>query len=218
MNPKVQIRIGGRFFVSLVIVCCLVSIASASWKEKVLYSFQGGADGSFPGGGLIFDKAGNLYGVTVQGGATNCPPGWCGTIYQLSPPKQKGGAWTEAVLYVFKGHDQNDGSSPTGTLIADSAGNLYGVTGYGGSGSCVLFGTPTGCGTVYELSPPKQRGGAWTETVLYNFQGGNDGDLPSGTLVFADNSGNSAGGRCLAEAKERAAIFSTAALAELCLS
>jgi uncharacterized protein YceK len=189
MNPKVQIRIVGRLFVSLLIVCCLVSIASASWKEKVLYSFQGGADGSFPGGGLIFDKAGNLYGVTVQGGATNCPPGWCGTIYQLSPPKQKGGAWTEAVLYVFKGHDQNDGSSPTGTLIADSAGNLYGVTGYGGSGSCVLFGTPTGCGTVYELSPPKQKGGAWTESVLYNFQGGKDGDLPSGTLVF-DTAGN----------------------------
>jgi hypothetical protein len=93
------------------------------------------------------------------------------------------------VLYVFKGHDQNDGSGPTGRLLADSSGNLYGVTGYGGSGPCVLFGTPTGCGTVYEPSPPKQKGGAWTESVLYNFQGGKDGDLPSGTLVF-DKAGN----------------------------
>jgi hypothetical protein len=171
------------------IALALAVPASAQWKEKVLYSFQGGTDGSLPAGGVIFDKAGNLYGVTIYGGSTACPPGWCGTIYELSPPAQKGGAWTEKVLYVFKGHDQNDGSSPTGTLIADSAGNLYGVTGYGGSGPCVLFGTATGCGTVYELSPPKQKGGAWTETVLYNFQGGKDGDLPSGTLVF-DTAGN----------------------------
>jgi hypothetical protein len=178
-----------RIYLLFAVALALAVPASASWKEKVLYSFQGGADGSFPGGGLIFDKAGNLYGVTVQGGATNCPPGWCGTIYELSPPKQKGGAWTEAVLYVFKGHDQNDGSGPTGRLLADSSGNLYGVTGYGGSGPCVLFGTPTGCGTVYEPSPPKQKGGAWTESVLYNFQGGKDGDLPSGTLVF-DKAGN----------------------------
>jgi hypothetical protein len=189
MNPKVQIRIVGRLIVLAVMVCSLVSSASAEWKEKVLYSFRGGTDGSLPGGGVVFDKAGNLYGVTVEGGSTACPPGWCGTIYQLSPPAQKGGAWTETVLYVFKGHNQNDGSSPSGGLIADSAGNLYGVTGYGGGGPCVLFGTATGCGTVFELSPPKTKGGAWTEKVLYNFQGGKDGDLPSGPLVF-DSAGN----------------------------
>src|SRR5271154_2996250 len=44
-------------------VLALVSSASAEWKEKVLYSFQGAPDGSFPGGGVVFDKAGNLYGV-----------------------------------------------------------------------------------------------------------------------------------------------------------
>jgi hypothetical protein len=171
------------------LVVALASPASAEWKEKVLYSFQGGADGSLPAGGVIFDKEGELYGLTIYGGSTACPPGWCGTFYQLSPPPQKGGKWTEAVLYVFKGHNQNDGSSPSGGLIADDAGNFYGVTGYGGSGPCVLFGTATGCGTVFELSPPAQKGGAWTETVLYNFQGGNDGDLPTGPLVF-DKTGN----------------------------
>lgn len=163
--------------------------AAAEWKEKVLYSFQGGTDGAVPGGGVIFDKAGNLYGMTVEGGSTDCPPGWCGTIYELNPPAQKGGAWTEAVLYVFKGHNQNDGSSPSGTLIADRVGNFYGVAAYGGNGPCVLFGTATGCGAVFELSPPAQKGGAWTETVLYNFQGGNDGNLPTGPLVF-DKGGN----------------------------
>jgi len=187
MNPRIGIINRTIFLVAL--ACGLVSPASAQWKEQVLYSFQGGTDGSLPGGGLISDKAGNLYGVTVEGGSTACPPGWCGTIYKLSPPVQKGGAWTEKLLYVFRGHNQKDGSSPSGGLVADGAGNLYGTTGYGGSGPCVLFGAATGCGTVFELSPPKQKGGAWTETVLYNFQGGNDGDLPIGPLVF-DKVGN----------------------------
>jgi uncharacterized repeat protein (TIGR03803 family) len=177
-----------RPWLTLAILALAVN-ASAEWKEKVLYSFQGGTDGQLPGGGVVFDKTGNLYGVTIEGGSTACPPGWCGTIYQLSPPAQKGGAWTETLLYVFKGHDQNDGSSPSGGLIADSAGNFYGVTGYGGSGPCVLFGTATGCGTVFELSPPAQKGGAWAENVLYNFQGAKDGDLPTGPLVF-DKGGN----------------------------
>jgi hypothetical protein len=177
-------------------VCLLFAVAlalavpaSAEWKEKVLNSFQGGTDGSLPAGAVIFDEAGNLYGLTIYGGSTACPPGWCGTVYQLSPPHLKGGAWTEKVLYVFKGHNQNDGSSPSGGLIADRGGNFYGVTGYGGSGPCVLFGTATGCGTVFELTPPKAKGDKWTEKVLYNFQGGNDGDLPTGPLVF-DSTGN----------------------------
>jgi uncharacterized repeat protein (TIGR03803 family) len=179
--------------VPVLLALCLALVlavpASAEWKEKVLYSFQGGTDGSGPAGGVIFDKEGNLYALSIYGGSTACPPGWCGTFYQLSPPPQKGGKWTETVLYVFKGHNQNDGSSPSGGLISDSTGNFYGVTGYGGSGPCVLFGTATGCGTVFELSPPAHKGGAWTETVLYNFQGGKDGDLPTGPLAF-DKAGN----------------------------
>ena len=173
----------------IVLLCCLSSAASAQWQEKVLYSFQGGNDGSLPGGGAIRDKIGHLYGETVEGGSTACPPGWCGTVYELSPSAQNGAPWTETLLYVFKGHDQNDGSSPSGGLISDGKGNLYGTAGYGGSGPCVLFGTPTGCGAVFELSPPKQEGGIWTEAVLYSFQGGNDGDLPIGPLVF-DKAGN----------------------------
>ena len=164
-------RVVGRLLGLFAVALTLVIPTFAEWKEKVLYSFQGGTDGSLPAGGVIFDKAGNLYGVTIYGGSTACPPGWCGTIYELSPPQQKGGAWTETVLYVFKGHNQNDGSSPSGSLIADSAGNLYGVTGYGGSGPCVLFGTATGCGTVFELSPPKTKGGEWTEKVLVQLPG-----------------------------------------------
>jgi uncharacterized repeat protein (TIGR03803 family) len=167
----------------------LVSSASAEWKEKVLYSFQGGAnDGASPAGGVVFDKAGNLYGATDQGGG-ECPPAQCGTVFQLAPPAKKGDPWTETVLHVFKGNASGDGNTPVGSVIIDSLGNLYGTTGYGGTGNCVLLGTKVGCGTVYELSPPKQKGGAWAETVLYSFPTPMQGYLPNGDLVF-DSAGN----------------------------
>jgi len=174
----------------LIAVVALASTASAEWNEKVLYSFQGIPDGAVPAGGVVFDKAGNLYGATGDGGASTCAgPGQCGTVYQLKPPVQKGGVWTETVLYIFKGHAQNDGATPEGGLVIDQAGNLYGVTGYGGSGPCLLLGGEVGCGAVYELSPPAKQGDPWKEKVLYSFQGGKDGFVASGDLVF-DRAGN----------------------------
>ena len=82
-----------------------------------------------------------------------------------------------------------DGATPEGGLVIENAGKLYGVTGYGGTGPCLLLGGPVGCGTVYELSPPAQTGDPWTETVLYSFQGGNDGFIAFGDLAF-DKVGN----------------------------
>jgi len=164
--------------------------ASAAWKEKVLYSFQGGTDGSVPIGSLIRDSAGNIYGATQQGGATTCrSPYPCGTVFQLVPPAKQGAPWTENVLHVFQGNANNDGATPWGGLVMDSSGNLYGITAYGGTGNCVLLGESVGCGAVYEMSPPKQKGGAWTETILYSFPTSKQGYVPNGDLVF-DKSGN----------------------------
>jgi hypothetical protein len=168
-------------------VVVLVSVARAQWNEKVLYSFQGIPDGATPAGGVVFDTQGNLYGATGDGGSSACDgPGQCGTVFQLAPPAKKNGRWTETVVYVFKGHAQNDGATPEGGLLIDDAGNLYGTTGYGGTGPCTLLGAPVGCGTVYELSPPVKQGDPWTETVLYSFQGNKDGYVPSGDIIFDD--------------------------------
>jgi len=165
-------------------------VASASWEEKVLYSFQGGNDGAIPAGGVVFDKAGNLYGATSQGGGSNCPPiSNCGTVFQLSPPVKKGDPWTESILHVFLGVPGNDGATPAGNVAVDANGNLYGTTAYGGSGGCILLGIKGGCGTVYELSPPQTKGGAWTYTILYSFQSGKDGYFPWGDLTL-DSKGN----------------------------
>lgn len=160
-----------------------VALASAQWNEGVLYSFQGGTDGEWPLGRIVLDSSGNLYGATQAGGSVECWSGWCGVVYQLTPPGQPGGAWTESVLHVFLGYPA-DGNWPQGGLVTDSLGNLYGSTAYGGTGNCEVLGTIAGCGTVYELSPPAQKGAPWTETLLYNFQGGNDGFVPYGDLAF----------------------------------
>jgi uncharacterized repeat protein (TIGR03803 family) len=176
----------------LLFVLTLAVPASAQWKEQVLYSFQGGTnDGSVPAEGVVFDAQGNLYGATTDGGPAKCKPigGACGTVFQLSPSAEDGGSRTETLIYQFQGKGSNDASVPSGGLIRDSAGNLYGVTGYGGTGDCVLLGVKAGCGTVYELSPPQQKGGAWTETILYSFPTAKQGYVPNGALVF-DSAGN----------------------------
>jgi uncharacterized repeat protein (TIGR03803 family) len=144
---------------------------SGRWTETALYSFQGGSDGQNPAAGLTFDKAGNLYGATYQGGA-----GGYGVIFELIP--NGNGGWTEVTLYSFQ--SPSDGINPSGGLIFDQPGNLYGTAGYGGGGADCGHGA--GCGTVFELSP--EGNGTWIKTPLYNFQGGSDGMGPSSGLIF----------------------------------
>jgi uncharacterized repeat protein (TIGR03803 family) len=76
-----------------------------------------------------------------------------------------------------------DGSGPFGSLILDGRGNLYGVTGSGGTGQCSDY----GCGTVFELGPKPK--GIWSEKVLHNFTAGGDGSAPWGSLL-TDRAGN----------------------------
>ena len=192
MTRKKRLLGIARSSVLLAVVLSLIIPASAEWNEKVLYSFHGGTnDSSGPAGAVVFDPQGNLYGATTGGGPASCEPiaGECGTVFQLSPPTESGGSWAETLIYRFQGKGSNDASVPNGGLIRDAGGNLYGVTAYGGTGGCVLLGVPAGCGTVYELSPPSEKGGTWTETILYSFPTAKQGYVPNGNLVF-DSAGN----------------------------
>jgi uncharacterized repeat protein (TIGR03803 family) len=157
------------------------------WTYTVLYNFKSGKDGYLPGGNLVFDSAGNLYGATEFGGGkgTTCDPyyQYCGTVFELSPPKTKGGKWTEKVLHSFAGG--TDGANPNGGLVLDSKGAVYGTTAIGGNQICQNGqGQPVGCGIAYELQPPPKTGGAWTEKILHRFSDGSDGAGPSGGLIF----------------------------------
>src|SRR6202035_2810267 len=104
------------------------------------------------------------------------------TVFELSPPQQKGGAWTETVLYSFPTAKQ--GYVPRGDLVFDSAGNLYGATEFGGGFGICDQNIYLYCGAVFELSPPKTKGGKWTEKVLHGFKGGADGANPNGGLLL----------------------------------
>jgi len=153
--------------------------ASGEWSETVLHSFQGSPDGANPYAGLIFDRAGNVYGTTYNGGVLSF--GGVGTVFKLSP--EPNGEWTETVLHIFQttgppNFQTTGGSRPQARLIFDRAGNLYGTAAVGGSG---------GVGVVFKLS--REANGEWTETVLRSFQGFPDGAEPMGALII-DAAGN----------------------------
>lgn len=157
--------------------------SGGAWTETTLYAFEGAnSDGQNPWGPVVFDKSGNLYGVTYNGGnGAGCANTYgCGTVYRLTPPSTSGGSWTESILYSFQGGD--DGAFPSGQLAVDGAGNVYGTTTEMGGGNTNC--NPFNCGTVFELSPPTVSGGTWTETILHSFTGGADGALPDGNLVL----------------------------------
>jgi uncharacterized repeat protein (TIGR03803 family) len=137
------------------------------WTYTVLYRFSIGSEPS----NLTLDAVGNLYGALSQGGRYGA-----GLVFELSPTATP--PWTFTTLYAFTGG--SDGSLPTGGLVFDAEGNLYGTTRYGGA--------PSSSGTVFELSP--QSGGGWTEEVVWAFSlGSSVGYNPNAGVIF-DTQGN----------------------------
>jgi uncharacterized repeat protein (TIGR03803 family) len=138
----------------------IFELDSAS-RYAVLHTFSGGSDGANPKAGLATDTAGNLYGTSYAGGASNA-----GAIFKIDTAKNY------SVLYSFIG--AGDGASPMSTVSVDTAGNLYGTTSSGGAANS---------GTVFKLDT------AQNHSVLYSFTGGSDGASPVGNLLL-DKAGN----------------------------
>jgi uncharacterized repeat protein (TIGR03803 family) len=170
------------------IVYKLAPAQKGPWTETIIHqfnAFEGHNDGCAPVGSLIFDKAGNLYGTTSQGGGgttdTFCTNG-CGTVFKLVPNKD--GSWTETILHALHkgGGGSPDGQNPFDSVVFDNTGNLYGTT---------LAGGPDDLGTVFKLTPATS--GKWTETLLFKFHdlvnNPPDGASPMAGVVL-DPSGN----------------------------
>jgi uncharacterized repeat protein (TIGR03803 family) len=158
---------------------------SPSGTLTVLYSFSGGSDAANPEAGLTAGPGGVLYGDTLSGGAPSlCASYGCGAVYELVP---SGSGYSENIIHAF--HAGGDGANPAGGLLIDQSGAIYGTTlGGGGAFACTGGGSgsyASGCGTVFKLTPS---GSTFTETILYSFQGGNDGANPGATLI-ADGTG-----------------------------
>ena len=156
----------------------LSPVPGGKWKETILHHFDDiGNDGFWPGSGQLYmDHASNLYGTTVGGGSAG---GW-GTVFKLMP--SSGGRWKESVLYSFS--NGASGGYPSGGVVMDNGGNLYGLTADGG----------IGCGVLYKLAPSGK--GKWTYSVLHAFGQGADGCIPVGNLAL-DKKGNLYGGAVL---------------------
>jgi uncharacterized repeat protein (TIGR03803 family) len=144
----------------------LTPAAGGHWQETTLYAFKGGKDGSWVQGGVVFDTAGNLYGVTTF---------YPGTVFRLTPTSN--GYWKKTLLHAFEGGQ--DGVDPVGTLVIDAAGDLYGAT--NADGACQF------CGSVFRLTPTTH--GPWNKSTLHEFKNGKDGRQPYDGVVF-DAAGN----------------------------
>lgn len=145
-----------------------LSPSGSGWTLNTLHNFGSGNDGLGSYGGVIVDKAGNLYGATVNGN-----PSGDAAVYQMSPSN---GGWTYNEIYSFA---QSYGGGPAAQLIMDAAGNLYGTT------RGVQY-SNNPYGSVFKLTPSN---GGWTYTDLYDFTGGDDGSAPYSSLVL-DAQGN----------------------------
>ena len=148
-----------------------------SGKLSVLYDFTSFDDGEYPQGGLLAGGATLAYGTTNEGGNPSCFPYnllGCGLVYRMEANG------TRTTLYSFAG-PPSDGALPSGELIRDSSGNMYGTTQSGGSdeGPCA----PVGCGTIFKLDR------IGNETVLHSFNG-SDGLGPYGEALVIDPEGN----------------------------
>jgi uncharacterized repeat protein (TIGR03803 family) len=157
--------------------CGVVYKVDAAGTQTVLHQFSGTLDGSLPIAGVISDAAGNLYGTTSNGGASNL-----GVVFKLDA------AGTETILHSFAG---SEGANPDASLVQDATGNLYGTTFNGGA---------SGMGVVFKLDS------AGTITVLHEFTGVNDGGHPSTSLLI-DGKGNLYGTTTVGGAFKHGAVF-----------
>ena len=141
-----------------------LTTSGSGWTESIL-QFFGGTGLVSPEAGVIFDSAGNLYGVTAGYGPS-------GGVYELSPGPS---GWTFTTLHVFQ---SGEAANSWARLTSDPAGNLYGASQQGGA---------YGNGTVFKLTFSS---GAWSYSSMHDFNlnGGEPGTL-YGSVVL-DASGN----------------------------
>jgi hypothetical protein len=128
-------------------------------------------DGADPERGIIFDKAGNIYGMDSIGGSSRNE----GTIFKLVRPSQSGGQWEETILHQFTGAP--DGNTPESTLVLTSTGKLVGTTSRGGDHDM---------GTAFIAFPKESDDDPWGGKIVYSF-GSFFGDAinPNTGLLFA---------------------------------
>lgn len=149
--------------------------AGTAWAqtETIIYTTNGGSEGTAVLSGLLPGKAGHYFAVAQQAGTNDN-----GTAFRINSPVSGSTAYTDTLLWTFDGTDAN---GPKSNLISDPSGNLYGTAFQGGTSFN---------GVVFELSPPPRGKKAWTESTIFDpFNTGLLGNGPVGILA-RDTAGN----------------------------
>jgi uncharacterized repeat protein (TIGR03803 family) len=143
------------------------------WNTTGIYNFTSIPSGTFIWSSPTLDQAGNIYGTeTAWYNVKRKPLNFRGTVYKLSPGES---GWTKKILFTFTPDDSVvQGNAPSGGVVLDAAGNIYGTTIQGGTNSL---------GTVFELVAPVGKSKKYEEQVLWSFNGG-DGSQPLGGLIL----------------------------------
>jgi hypothetical protein len=154
-----------------------VKHVGSDWVTVPIFNFPAdGSGGTAPVSRVFFAADGHLYSTSNNGGTHNN-----GVIFSLTPPSSVCKTvncqdfWKEQVLHSFGVF--NDGHNPSGDLVWDKQGSLYGTTGTGG---------PFAAGTVFEMTPSQN---GWTESLAYVFNGHPDAGGPNSGVIF-DGNGN----------------------------
>jgi uncharacterized repeat protein (TIGR03803 family) len=158
---------------------------ATTWASTVIFNFGAGTGGRLPVTPLLMNASGELFGVTLYGGAYAE-----GSLFNLA---HSSGGWREHLLYSF-GLPIQSGYWPFGLVAGRTPGTYYGAA--IGGGYCNF-----NCdGTIYELS---QSGGSWSQSVVYTFRGLGDGSIPNilikdsqGTLYGYGSEGGYTGNGC----------------------
>ena len=120
-----------------------LTAGSGGWTFNSLFNFTGLNSNSGPQAPLTMDSQGNLYGVTSGEGAYAY-----GNVFKLTPSAN---GWVYTDLHDFTNY--GDGSAPTGQIVVDANGNLYGTCSAGGDLNGSQCEQSGGCGTVWEITP-----------------------------------------------------------------
>jgi uncharacterized repeat protein (TIGR03803 family) len=148
-------------FVCILLLASVIDARGATYQS--LHNFQeDGSDGTSPIAGLVFDKAGNLYGVAAYDGGDYSD----GLVFELTPSQ---GGWRYDIVHTFDFFEPV-GREPLGGLVTDDAGVIYGTTSFSDD--------DWECGTVFESAPS-----GWAPLHIFT---GPDGCVPKSNLRLSN--------------------------------
>ena len=165
-----------------------------AWSYKRLHTFSGADAAHGPFGNPLIVRDGSIYGIAYSGGPTaptGCAPfKGCGEVFKLTPPARRASDWTKSTVWAFDGLDGTGGFN---SLSIDRQGRLYGMTNEGGNSAANCPApphSPAGCGVAFRLDPPRYGDGLWTQEILWNFSGNEDGGYPADSALVMQRDGN----------------------------